>query len=697
MAAGASRGESVNGWLKSGNSLMALGIIGVLLVMMIPLPPFILDVLLSFNITFSIVILLVAVYVLKPLDFSVFPSVLLVSTLFRLSLNVASTRLILLRGNEGVSAAGQVIQAFGSFVVGGNFLIGLIVFLVLVLINFIVVTKGATRIAEVAARFTLDAMPGKQMSIDADLNAGLITDSDARKRRSDIEREADFYGAMDGASKFVRGDAIAGIIITLINIVGGLIIGVLQKGMPIIDASHTYTLLTVGDGLVTQIPALIVSTAAGMLVTRSASTTDLGSAIKGQMFFDPRVIATASGMLFIFAIIPGMPTLSFLTIAAVMGVLAFAMRRAAGKMQAREDLEKPPEATKPPDPTDLLVPVDALELDVGYNLIPLVDTNQGGELLQRIKVLRKQIALDMGFIIPAIHIRDDLQLKPNQYVVKLKGVEIAQGELMVDHYLVITPDDKKLKVKGIPTKEPAFGLPALWVSERDREEVQARGLVVVDTATVATTHLTEIIKDHAYELMGRQDVQALLDNLSTHHPRMMEELVPSVVSLGILCKVLQRLLREKIPIRDLVTILESLADYAPMTKNVDLLTGYVRQSLARTITKQYQDSDGNITVAIVAPEIEETVGKTIQHTEYESFAHVDSGTIQRIIKGLHKSMAKFTEKGAPPILLCSPTIRWHIRKIVERYFPQIAVLAHNEVLSDIHIKSLGMVGTDDAG
>lgn len=686
--------NSLGGWFRSSSTVMAIGIIGVLLVMMIPLPPFILDILLSFNITFTIIILLVSIYVLKPLDFSVFPSVLLTATLLRLSLNVASTRLILLHGNEGAGAAGQVIKAFGTFVVGGNFLIGLIVFLVLVLINFIVITKGATRVAEVAARFTLDAMPGKQMSIDADLNAGLMTEAEARKRRVEIAREADFYGAMDGASKFVRGDAIAGIIITLINILGGLIVGVAQQGMPVVDAAHTYTLLTVGDGLVTQIPALIVSTGAGMLVTRSTSAYDLSSEIRTQLFLQPKALISASVMLFVFGLIPGMPTVPFILIATVIAFLAYTVLKS---QETAEEIEAEPSVEpSPSESIEALLPLDMLELEVGYSLIPLVDVKQGGELLHRIKSFRRQLATEMGFIMPAVHIQDNLQLKPGEYIIKLKGIDVAHGELMMDHYLVITPEDMGIRIKGKETTEPAFGLPAVWIDEREKESIRAQGHVVVDPATVLTTHITEIVKTHADELLGRQDVQSLLDNLALMQPRMVEEVVPSIVPLGTLHKVLQRLLKERVSIRDLLTILETLADYAPITKNVDILTGYARQALSRTITHQYRDEEGTVTVVIISPDVEDSLSQSIQHTEYESFATPDPTIVQKIVGSIQRFVTTFTEKGLQPIILCSPNTRIHIRKILEKFFPQIVVLSHNEINHDVNIKSLGMVGVKDA-
>ncbi len=688
MAEAIEKTGSVPHWVKNQATLMRVGVIAIIMVMLIPMPPLVIDLLLSLSITASIVILLMSMFVLKPLDFSVFPSVLLTVTLFRLSLNVASSRLILLHGNEGTGAAGQVIKAFGTFVVGGNYVVGLIVFTVLTLINFVVITKGATRIAEVAARFTLDAMPGKQMSIDADLNAGLISETEARRRRGEIEREADFYGAMDGASKFVRGDAIAGVVIIFINVVGGLIIGVLQQGMDITDAARNYTLLTIGDGLVTQVPALIVSTAAGMLVTRSTSSSNLGQDITEQLFVQPKAIGTAAAILFIFALIPGMPKLSFLLVAAGAGFLAWRLVRSAPAAQEAAEEDAPPPA--PIETVDLLLPLDLLEIEVGYGLIGYVDVAQGGELLQRIKSLRRQLAVEMGFVIPAIHIRDNLQLKPNQYNVILKGVEIARGELMPGHWLALTSDKTPL-VKGIDTREPAFGLPAVWITEREKESVQARGVVVVDPATVVTTHLTEIIKAHADELLGRQEVQALIDNLAKTYPKVVEELIPKVVSAGMLHRVLQRLLRERISIRDLLTVLETLADYAPMTKNIDILTGYVRQALARSITKQYRDSEGGITVVMLSPEIEDRISQSVQHTEFESFLTVDPSWVQKVVRGVQKFIGTFAARGLQPIVLCSPGARIHFRKVLEKFVPNIIVLSHNEITHDVNIKSLGIV------
>ncbi len=680
--------SSFSEMMTSSSAMLAMGVIGILLVMMVPLPTFILDILLSFSITVSIIILLMSMYVLKPLDFSAFPSVLLTVTLLRLSLNVASTRLILLHGNEGTGAAGQVIKAFGSFVVGGNYVVGMIVFCVLVLINFVVITKGATRIAEVAARFTLDAMPGKQMSIDADLNTGLITDAEARRRRREIENEANFYGAMDGASKFVRGDAVAGIIIVLVNIIGGLIIGIMQQGMPLADAARTYTLLSIGDGLVTQVPALIVSTAAGMLVTRTTASGELGEEMKKQLFTQPKAIALTSIMLFTFALIPGMPKIAFIIVASLMSLIAYRLLQSGDKIKEKEEDTPVPAAETS---ADLLIPLDPLCLEVGYGLISLVDTSQGGELLHRIKALRKQLASEMGFIMPAVHIRDNLQLKPNEYSFLMKGIEIARGELIPNHRLAIVHEESGVKIAGISTREPAFGLPAVWIPEKEAENVQAKGLVVVDAATVVTTHITEIIKSHVDELLGRQEVQAIIDSLGASYPKVVEDLVPKVIPLGTLQKVLQRLLKERVSIRDILMIIETMADYLPMTKNVDILTGYVRQALSRTITRQYQDRDNTIHVMMVSPEIEEIITRSIQHTEYESFVSPDPGVVRKFIENSQKIMGVFTSKGLTPIVLTSANTRIHLRKIMERFFPNIVVLAHNEITANINITSLGMV------
>lgn len=698
MAHSIEQAPTMSALSRNSDVIMAIGVVGMLVVMVIPLPTIMLDIFLSFNITFSVVVLLVAMYTLKALEFSVFPSLLLLATLLRLSLNVASTRLILLHGNEGATAAGQVIRAFGSFVVGGNYVVGMVIFLILVIINFVVITKGATRIAEVAARFTLDAMPGKQMSIDADLNAGLITDIEARTRRADISREADFYGAMDGASKFVRGDAIAGIVITLVNILGGLVIGVLQQGMSLSHAAQNYTLLTIGDGLVSQIPALIVSTAAGLVVTRAASDSHLGNDMIGQLTGQPRAVAIASGVLILFGFIPGLPTLPFIMLGCLAGGVAYMTFEGKKAIMVKEEEEKESIAKgKGLEKVEELLPLDLLELEVGYGLIPLVDTEQGGELLERIKSIRRQFALEMGMIIPPMHIRDNLQLKPNQYSIIIKGVEVAGGELMPGYYLAMNPGDVKAEIEGIPTKEPAFGIPALWIGEKDKEKAQIAGYTVVDLSTMIATHISEVLKTHAYELLGRQEVQSLLDNLALNHPKVVEELVPNLLSLGGVQKTLQNLLKEQVSIRDLLSIVETLADYAPITKNINILTEYVRQRLARSITKQYETPQGDIPLMTLDAEIEELVNNAIQHTEHESYLSLEPAVAQRILAQLNKAMEKFTSMNHQPIILCSPGIRAHMKKLTERFIPTLVVLSHNEIDKRVKLKSLGVVSLNHAG
>ena len=583
---------------KNTDVMMGIAAMSILMVMIIPLPAVLLDLFLTFNITFAVVILLVGMYVLRPLDFSAFPSILLLSTLFRLSLNIASTRLILLHGNEGVQAAGNVIKAFGSFVVGGNYVVGLIVFIILVVVNFVVITKGAGRIAEVAARFTLDAMPGKQMSIDADLNAGLIDEEEARQRRRQISRESEYYGAMDGANKFVRGDAIAGIIITLINIVAGFAIGVFQNGLSFSEAAQNYTLLTVGDGLVSQVPALIISTAAGIVVSRAGSDSNLGREIGGQLLMRPRVTGVAAAILFIFGLIPGLPTMPFMILALLSATVAYLVfqtnRQRSEKQELADQRSATEEESQETESFKPLPPLDILGLEIGYALISLVDVQQDGELLGRIKSIRRQIAQEIGIVVPSIHIQDNMQLKPGEYRILLKGNEVGRGNLMTNHYLAMNPGMADETVPGIPTTEPTYGIEALWIKEQVREEAITKGYTVVDLATVMTTHISDVIRRHAFELIGRQEVQNLLDTLKESHPKVVEELVPNLLSLGGVVKVLQNLLLEQVPIRDLLTIIESMADWAPSIKQIDLLTEYARQALSRTITKQYLTPEGEL-------------------------------------------------------------------------------------------------------
>lgn len=673
---------------------LAAGVVGILVVMILPLPTFLLDILLSFNITFALVILLTGMYTLRPLDFSVFPSVLLVTTLFRLSLNVASTRLILLHGNEGYDAAGQVIRAFGEFVVGGNYFVGLVVFVILVIINFIVITKGAERIAEVSARFTLDAMPGKQMAIDADLNAGLIDEDEARTRRSEVSREADFYGAMDGASKFVRGDAIAGIIITLTNIIGGLLVGMLQMGMNFADAATTYTVLTIGDGLVSQIPALIISTAAGVMVSRAASDVTMGQEFMRQFSMQPRAIAIAAAMVFAFGLVPGLPHVAFITLGTAMGGLAYVLYRSQATAKTQAQREAAATAAPPPpgpEQVEALLPLDVLELEVGYGLIPLVDEEQDGDLLERIRSIRQQLALEMGVVVPPLHVRDNLQLKPGGYSILIKGNEVASGELMIDYLLAMDPGDAKRSVEGIPTTEPAFNLPAVWIPRSRKEEAQFAGYSVVDLSTVVATHLTEVIRNHSNELLGRQDVQRLLDNLAKSAPKVVEE-VTNVLSLGLVQKVLQNLLRERVSVRDMLTICETLADYGPMSKDPEILTEYCRQKLARSILNSVlAPGSKELSVVTLDSTVEDMITSAIQQSEHGTFLSIDPGRVQGVLGALNKAVEGMAGLSQPPVVLCSPVVRRHFRRMVERFAPTLVVLSHNELVMDLNIKTVGVI------
>jgi flagellar biosynthesis protein FlhA len=680
---------------------IAIGLVSVLVVMIMPLPTFLLDILLTFSITFSLIILLTSLYSLRPLDFSIFPSVLLVTTLLRLSLNVASSRLILLRGEEGPSAAGEVIHSFGMFVVGGNYVVGMIIFLILALINFIVITKGAERIAEVSARFTLDAMPGKQMAIDADLNTGLIDEDQARARRAEVSREADFYGSMDGASKFVRGDAIAGMFIILVNILGGLLIGMGQKGMSFAEAGVTYTVLTVGDGLVTQIPALVISTAAGILVSRAAGESSMGQEFFRQFTVQPLAVGMAGGIIFILGIVPGLPHAPFLLLGGLVLAGAFYLRKEKGRQESalKEEQQVKAQAAAQaeqsqlmsPEQVEALLPLDVMELEVGYGLIPLVDEEQNGDLLDRIRSIRQQLALEMGIVVPPLHVRDNLQLKAGAYSILIKGNEVAHGELMIDYLLAMDPGDAKKAIDGIPTREPAFNLPALWIPVSRREEAQFAGYSVVDISTVIATHLTEVIRSHSEELLGRQEVQKLIDHLAKTAPKPVEEMMRGL-SLGSVQKVLQQLLKERISIRDLLTITETLADYSPITKDVELLTEYCRQKLARGILKSILGvNNRDLYVLTVDPAVEDVITGGMQQTDQGVYLSLEPDRVQAILNGISALLEKFAPLSQPPVVLCSPVVRRHLRKIVERFVPTLAVLSHNELVGDINVHSVGTV------
>jgi len=678
--------------IHKGELCVAVGVILTLLVMIFPLPRLLLDLLLSFNLTFSLMVLLLSLYTIKPIEFFIFPSLLLVTTLFRLSLGVASTRLILLHGWEGLGAAGRVIHSFGSFVVGGNYVVGGIIFVILVIINFIVIIKGSTRIAEVAARFTLDAMPGKQMSIDADLNAGYIDDHEARRRRVNLAREGEFYGAMDGASKFVRGEAIAAILIMAINILGGLAIGVLQQGLTLPDAAQTFTLLTIGEGLVNQIPALFVSTAAGLVISKAASEASLGEEYAAQFTLKPQAVSVAAAIIFLVGLVPGLPHLPFIALSVLTGGLAYVAHRAREKelMEQAKTRDVPPRSREA-DPMENLPSLDLLELEVGYGLIPLVDEEQDGELLERIRALRRQFAQDMGVVIPPIHIRDNLQLKPGGYAILIKGVEVNQGDLMVGYFLALHSGESLRQIEGIPTREPTFNLPALWIPNSRKEEAQHLGYTVVNLASVIATHLSEIIRLHCDEFLGRQEVQKLLDRLSRTHPKVVEELVPGTLSLGTIQKVLQNLVRERVSIRDLLTIMETLADYGAYTKDPDILTEYVRQRLGRALSKNLEAPDHKIMVYSLDPFVKDLIKDSLQKTEYGVYLAMPPETAEEIIQALKAAVDNCLAQNLQPVVVCSPSVRRHLRRLVERHLPMLWVLSPHELVTEAQIQSLGVV------
>jgi flagellar biosynthesis protein FlhA len=683
---------STTGRGRSYEAAIGLGVLGILALMVIPLPPTMLDTLLAVNIGLSLLVFLVSLYIVEPLEFSLFPTMLLLTTLLRLGLNVASTRLILLHGSEGVSAAGHVIGGFGQFVVGGNYVVGTVVFLILTVINFVVITKGAGRVAEVAARFTLDAMPGKQMSIDADLSAGLINEKEARARRQSLEREADFYGGMDGASKFVRGDAIAGILITLINLIGGLAIGVAQQGMEVGRAAETYAILSIGDGLVSQIPALIISTAAGVVTTRAASRGDLAGQLAAQVRPHARSFAIAAVGLALFALVPGMPTIVFLVLAAVTLAASRVIRRRAAAKPASEKDAAPAPVESEKERIAALLPMDLLSLEVGYALVPFVDEKQKGDLLQRIVALRKQFAQDLGLVVPPVHIRDNVALQPGEYIIRIRGETIARAECMPGHLLAMDPGGAMGGVPGIPTREPAFGLDALWIADANRERAEVAGFTVVDISTVIATHLTEVVRSHAHELIGRQEAQELLDVLAKTHPKVVEELVPNLLSLGQVVRVLQNLLREQIPIRDLRTILETLADQAPAGRDPDVLTEHVRHRLARIITEKLKGSDGTLRISLMEPALEDRLRQSVQVVGNEAVLAADPSLIQRLLARLEELSGEFAARGATPVLVVSTELRRHVRTLLERFLPGVTVLSHREIDPRASLQTLAMVG-----
>lgn len=666
-----------------------IGIIGIVLMMVIPIPAVLLDVLLIVNISAALMILLIGMNTQSPLEFSIFPAVLLITTLFRLALNVSTTRLILSEGE-----AGKVVETFGRFVAGGEIAIGFVVFLILVVVQFIVITKGSERVAEVAARFTLDAMPGKQMSIDADLNAGLINEQQARERRQKIEREADFYGAMDGASKFVKGDAIASIIILFINLLGGFVIGMAIHGMDFQTAISKYSILTIGDGLVSQIPALLISTAAGLIVTRAASEGNLAFDLTSQLFRHPKLLYIVAGTITLLGLFTPIGPLATLPLAGLLAFAAWKMSGSLVKRQQEEELmveEQQIEEVRSPESVISLLQVDPIEFEFGYGLIPLADTQQGGDLLDRVIMIRRQCALELGLVVPVIRIRDNIQLKPNEYVIKIKGNIVARGELLMNHYLAMSPGFDDDSIIGIETQEPAFGLPALWVDEAMKERAELSGYTVVDPPSVVATHLTEVIKKHSHELIGRQETKALIDNVRENYPALVDELIPSILTIGDVQKVLVKLLREKISIRDLVTVFETLADQGSYTKDTDILTEYVRQALSRQITLQFAAGGDPLKVITVAPTIEKKIAEAVQQTDQGSYLALDPVTTQQIYSKLSEQVTRQAQSGTQPIVLTSPTIRMYLRQLVERTMQDVPVLSYSELEPSVEVQSVGVV------
>jgi flagellar biosynthesis protein FlhA len=666
-------------------------IIMILMMMILPLPPFVLDVLFTFNIALAIMVLLVGLYTMKPLDFAAFPTVLLITTLLRLSLNVASTRVVLLEGHTGPDAAGKVIEAFGHFLVGGNFTVGLVVFVILVVINFVVITKGAGRIAEVSARFTLDAMPGKQMAIDADLNAGLIGEDEARRRRTAIAQEADFYGAMDGASKFVRGDAIAGIIIMLISIIGGLAIGMLQHNLELGSAARNYTLLTIGDGLVAQIPALVISTAAGIVVSRVSTDESVGQQMLGQIFGRPQVLALTAGILGFMGMVPGMPHVVFLVLAGLLAVVArhlYLRATVAEPQPVRPEMESPgiPDASW----NDVL-PVDTLGLEVGYRLVPLVDKAQNGDLLKRINGMRRKFAQEVGFLPAAVHIRDNLELRPNAYRITLKGVEVGQGEAYNGMYLAINPGRVTAALPGTGTRDPAFGLPAVWIESAMREQAQTAGYTVVDASTVVTTHLNQLVHGHAADLLGRQELQQLLDHLGRHAPKLVEDLIPKLLPMSTLQKVLQNLLEESVHIRDMRTIIETLLEHAPRTQEPEELTALTRVALGRAILQQFYPAGGDLQVITLNPDLERILVQVVQSNVAEG-AGIEPGLADTLLDQAQEATRRQEQLGLPTVLLVPASVRRLLSRFLRRAIPQLRVVSHAEIHDSRSIKVTSMVG-----
>ncbi len=703
-------GSQFHRLLQNGDIWLVVGLLGTILLLILPIPPALLDALLAASIALALLMLLVILYVRQPSEFSGFPTLLLFVTLFRLSLNVASTRLILLDGY-----AGHIIEAFGNFVVRGNYVVGLVIFLILVLINFIVITKGAGRIAEVAARFTLDAMPGKQMAIDAELNAGLINETEARNRRRNVEQEADFYGAMDGASKFVRGDAVAAILITIINIVGGFAIGIAQKGLTVTESLERYTILSIGDGLISQIPALIISTAAGILVTRAASKNDLGQELGKQLMSYPRAMALLSLSMGVFALVPGLPMMPFLVIGGATGLLAYQMYRAAGGTLALEAAHPgaapgstgggSPAGTaagngteasatadaKGPEKLETLLSLDPLQIELGYALVSLADKRKGGDLLDRVTGVRRGFAQEMGVIVPPIRLKDNLQLGPNEYRFLLKGHPIAQGQLQPGYWLAMNATNSKFNLKGIPTVEPVFGLPATWIADSERKTAEVGGFTLVDAASVLVTHLSEMVKRHCHSLLSRQDVQALLDNLKQTHPTVVNELIPAQLSVGQVQRVLQNLLAEGISIRNLAGILEKVSDFAGFTKNPDELSEHARRALGPQIAKPLQMPNGSLYAITLDPRLEQQLSQNVRQTPTELALVMEPGLARHILQWLSKTVQQMLAAGQPPVVICSPQLRLGFKRFFETTFAELAVLSYSEIPARVEIQSAAVI------
>lgn len=675
--------------MRTTDLAIIIAIIGIVVMMIVPLPDALLSVLLIINITIALLILLIALQNTEPLNLSVFPSVILVMTIYRLALNVSTTRSILAEGY-----AGKVIETFGQFVTKGNMVVGFIVFLIIVVAQFMVITKGSERVAEVAARFTLDAMPGKQMSIDADLNAGMITELEAKERREKIQKEADFYGAMDGASKFVKGDAIFGIIVTLVNIIGGFIIGMVQMGLPFAESTSRFAILSIGDGLVSQIPALLISTATGLIVTSSGSGNSLTQDLSTQLVSYPKLLYVVAGAMFLLGVATPIGIVLTLPISLLLVYGGYRLTRLPDELvddrEEAVDDEEVADIRSPESVLDLLQ-IDPIEFEFGYGLIPIADTNQGGDLLDRVIMIRRQIALEYGLVVPVIRIRDNIQLKPNEYVIKIKGNEVATGELLLDHYLAMSPGIEDDEVKGIETTEPAFGLPALWIGEDMKEKAELSGYTVVDAPSVVATHLTEVIKKHSYELLGRQETKALIEKVKENYPAIVEELVPQVMTIGDIQKVLTNLLREKVSIRNLATIFETLADYGQMVRDPNILTEYVRAGLKRQITNQFKDGNEPIRVLTLNPEIENAISENIQQDDQSSYLALSPEISQSIYQAIHKEVVKLIETGQMPILLVAPNIRYHLKLLIEPVLPDVVVLSYNEIESSVEVQSVGMV------